>query len=110
MLSAAKKERIRIMLKLETAKTVRPGTFVTPIDQLNSYKGDTEQSKEESPGREGKTGKSEDLSEYFKGLDEMERRKLNVILQNDEKYNVNVRNNLRFTLERIWKSRELEAA
>jgi len=104
MLSAAKRERIRIILKLETTKTVRPGTFITPVEKLTGNKD------EEEDASLKRSIKSEDLSEQFKELDEIERRKIEVILQNDEKYNMNIKHNLKSALERIWKSCELEAA
>jgi hypothetical protein len=82
---------------------VRPGTFITPIEKLSGNKDGTEDASVR------KNVKSEDLSEQFKGLDEIERRKMEVILENDEKYNINIKNNFKSALERIWKSCEIEA-
>ena len=104
MLKLVKRERKEIIFKLETTRNVRPGTFITPIDQLTGTQETGNGSLKNS-----QIMNNDNFDEYLRTRDNMETKKLNIILRNDEKYNDNLKNNMKFELERIHKSNQIEA-
>jgi len=105
-------------MKLENAKIIKPGTFVTPINILlqreksiiNDRDSKDYEKSENSMEENFLITEDDDTGKYIRLRNEMDRRKMEVILRNNSKQDMNLRKNFIHALDRMQKSNQIEQA